>query len=216
MSILNFDQTSRKKNKKQQVNPVTEKGNNWSVAVFRLPLKNWVNVIRELPSFLKSHKEFLIPHYTIRAYEGNSIIISFRILRNQQDEELVKSTIMDFLKDYEYEIDPIQGNKFYQYHAWISKGQSSSLWTNERCIILNKLSKFVSEIIDSDTTKEERIQWGHLFSNMMTISDFIRIIRSPETSPNLEPLYYCNINNYQVRISIANYLRDLANKLSEN
>ncbi len=93
-------------NSKNLPNP--NEGNNWTVVVFKCPKKNWTEILNSFLSEVDKQKESLIPHYTIRNFEQttDSLIISFRILRKQEDEEAVKSLIEKFMKGYAYEIDP--------------------------------------------------------------------------------------------------------------
>ena len=162
--------------------PITEEGNNWTVVVFKCPRTNWVEILRGFFSHIEPHKECLIPHYTIRAFEGasDSLILSLRVLRRKEDEELVKSKMTEFIKGYEYQIDPTEKDSFYNYHNWIKKGATSRKWTRERCLILSKISKFVLEIINSETTKEDKEEWTHLLSNTMAMFDVLKIYQCPE------------------------------------
>jgi len=162
--------------------PPTEAGDSWTEVVFKCPRNNWVQVLRGFFSHIELCKECLIPHYTIRSFEPASdlLIIEFKILRRQQDEKLVKSKVMEFLKGYDYEVDPEKGDRLFPFHFWIKKGTTSPRWTRERCLILSKISKFVLEIINSDTVKEDKEEWTHLFSNMMAMFEVLKIYYSPE------------------------------------
>jgi len=135
--------------------PNTQEGKNWTVVVFKPP-ENWVDMLKKFFSFLEGHKECMIPHYTVRASTKNEVIISLRVLRGQQDEGFVRSKITEFLKDCEYSIDPEKGELFSEYYAWIPKRETSAMWTKERCVTLNKMSKFALEIISPNTTEGER------------------------------------------------------------
>jgi len=92
--------------------PDTTDGSNWTVAVFRCPRKNWTEILSSFFSELDKQKLSLIPHYTIRSFEPsiNSFIISFRILRKQENEGAVKSLIQKLIKGYDHEIDPKAGS----------------------------------------------------------------------------------------------------------
>ena len=91
--------------------PNPTEGDNWTVVVFKCSRKNWTITLCNLFSELDKQKESLIPHYTIRSFDqkSNSLIVSFRILRNKEDEELIKSLIEKFMKGYSYSIDPKEG-----------------------------------------------------------------------------------------------------------
>ena len=80
--------------------PITIEGNSWTEVVFKCSRMTWVQVLRDLFSHLEPYKEYLIPHYVIRDFEptSDSMIIEFRVLRRQEDEELVKSRIKEFLR----------------------------------------------------------------------------------------------------------------------
>jgi hypothetical protein len=191
--------------------PNTQEGRNWTVAVFKAP-EEWVETLRRFFSLLKGHKECLIPHYTVRASPTGSIFISLRVLRRQQDEDFVKSKIAEFLRGYEYEIDPREGDRLFEYYAWIAKDKTVDQWTKERCVTLNKMSKFALEVIDSKTEEGERLRWGHLFSNMMAIFDLVSLYQSPE-NPRVKSSYYFDTRNYPLREHIAEYLKSLMRDL---
>jgi hypothetical protein len=76
-------------------------------------------------------KSALIPHYTIRYFDqpADSLIISFRILRKPENEEVIKSLVEKFMKGYRYEIDPKEGSCFSKYHAW----ENLVHWTRDKC-----------------------------------------------------------------------------------
>ena len=175
-----------------QNSPNTEEGSNWTVIVFRCPRRNWTEALTSVFSELDKQKLSLNPHYTIRSFESptDSFIISFRILRRQEHEESVKSLIEKLLKDYEHETDPKAGALFSNYHMWIRHGEKDSRWTPERCHTLSKISRFVLEIMESDTSKEDKEEWTHLFSNMAGVFDLFRVYQSPETILNPEPTQY--------------------------
>ena len=169
--------------------PETKDGDNLTVAVFRLPLKGWITVMKELFSWVEGHEECFIPHYTISNFETDSLTVSFRVLRHVHEERQVIATLTEFLKGYEYSVNPPEGSKFREFHNWIGKGENNPAWPKERCISLYKLSRFVIGFIKPEATRDDIIQWGHLFSNMTAISDFVRIVNNPETQAP-EYLYY--------------------------
>jgi hypothetical protein len=166
--------------------PTTEEGSNWTVVVFKCPRKNWTETLRSLYSELDRQGLSLIPHYEIRSFEQktDSFLITFRILREQRHEEAIKSLIEKFMAAYEHEIDPEKGNRFASYHAWFLHRDRSAKWTEEKCRILNKISKFVLEIIDSGTLMEVRYEWLHLFANMAAIFQIKEVCWTAETYPN--------------------------------
>jgi len=168
--------------------PNTKKGNNWTEVIFKCPRENWVQILRDFFSHVETQRECLIPHYMIRRFEqaSDSLFIELRVLRKQEHEEIVKSKVIESIKDHNFQIDPEEGDSFYPYHQWIKKGATSQKWTRERCLILSKTSKFVLEIINSNTTKEDKEEWTHLFSNMMTVFDILKIYHCPETVINPE------------------------------
>ena len=166
--------------------PSTEEGNNWTVAVFRCPRKNWTETLRDLYSELDKQKLSLTPHYTIRKYErqSDSFIISFRILRRQKHEEAIKSLIEKFMNGYAYEIgDPKAETSFPDCHQWIRHGAKDAKWNKEKCEVLSKLSRLALEIIHSDTIMEERYEWLHLFANMTAIFQIEERVWTAETYP---------------------------------
>ena len=166
----------------------TEEGSNWTVVVFRCPRKNWTETLRNLYSELDKQGLSLMPHYTIRFFDAStdSLIMSFRILRQKEDEAAITSLLEKFLKDYEHEIDPRGSSPLSQYHEW----RDTVGWTKDRCEILSKISRFVLEIIRSDTSRSDKEEWTHLFSNMAGIVEVIKIYWSPETMLNPDLTQY--------------------------
>lgn len=167
-------------------------GSNWTVAVFRCPRKNWTEILSSFFSELDKQKLSLIPHYTIRSFEPptDSLIISFRILRKQENEGAVKSLMQKLIKGYDHEVDPKAGSFFSNFHKWIRHGERAEKWTKERCQIASKISRFVLEIIKSDTSRDDKEEWTHLFSNMAGVFDLIKIYHSPETILNPDTTQY--------------------------
>jgi hypothetical protein len=172
--------------------PVTEEGSNWTVVVFRCPRKKWTETLRNLFSKLEEQKSALIPHYTIRSFEPTteSLIISFRILRKQEHEEAIKSLMDKFMKDYNHEIDPEEGSPLSVFHKWIRHGERDSHWNMERCQTLSRISRFVLEIMKSDTSRDDKEEWTHLFSNMAAVFDLLKVYHSPETILNPDKTQY--------------------------
>jgi len=55
---------------------------------------------------------------------------------------------------------------------------------------LSKISRFVLEIIKSDTSRDDKEDWTHLFSNMAAVFDLFKIYQSPETIRNPDKTSY--------------------------
>jgi hypothetical protein len=161
--------------------PSTEDGSNWTVAVFDLPRENWAEILKGLLRQFEN-KEAKIPHYKIMRYvpESYSLKISFRVLRLQKHESLIKAKMAEALSEYKPQIDLPKSVQ----HHWIEKGLRMEYWTLERCQILNELSKDVLKIIRSDTSLGDKENWTHLFSNMAGVFELFKIYRSPETMLN--------------------------------
>jgi hypothetical protein len=172
--------------------PETEEGSSWTVAVFACPRQNWTETLRDLYSLLDKQGLSLIPHYTIRAFnrQNDSLLISFRVLRKQENEGAIKSLLEEFMKIYPHEIDPEAGSSFSNAHAWIRHGAKDPKRSLENCQTLSKLSRFVLEIFKSDTTRDDKEEWTHLFSNMTAMFDIFRIYQSPETILNPDVTEY--------------------------
>lgn len=163
--------------------PNTEEGSNWTVVVFRCPRKNWTETLRNLYSELDKQGLSLMPHYTIRAFDPltDSFMVSFRILRKREDEAAIASLLEKFLKEYQHEIDPKGSSRLSQYHEW----RGTIGWTKERCEILSKMSRFALESIKANTSMEVRLDWSHLFSNMIAVFDYEKRYQSPEIFPEI-------------------------------
>jgi hypothetical protein len=165
--------------------PSSEEGSNWTVVVFKCPRKNWTDILRSLFSELDRQKLALMPHYRLSGFDPStdSLFFSFRIFRKQEQEESIKVLVEKLLKDQEHEFDPKGTNRFAQYHAWVG----TVGWTKEKCEILSKMSRFVLEIIGSETSIDDKEQWTHLFTNMVGLEEVIRIYYSLETILNPNP-----------------------------
>ena len=85
------------------------------------------------------------------------------------------------MEHLEYEIDPKGETPFAKYHMW--RGLSG--WTKERCEILSKMSRFALESIKANTSMEVRLDWSHLFSNMIAVFDYEKRYQSPEIFPEI-------------------------------
>lgn len=186
--------------------PSTEEESNWTVAVFKCPRKNWTETLTKLYSELDKQGLSLTPHYTIRPFYDpftDSLMISFRILRQKEDESAIKSLLENFLKDYPvHEIDPKESSPLHQYHAWIA-----AEWTENECVILSSISRFVLGIIRSDTSLEDKEEWIHLFSNMAGVFDLLKVYRSPETMLNPDQRYIDTVVNYFPKIVFPSELK---------
>ena len=191
--------------------PVTEEGNNWTVVVFKCPRYTWVQVLRGFFTFLSRCKECLLPHFTVRDHDANSLFISFRILRRKEDKALVESKILESnIRRLEHKIDPPKGHPFFRYYAWIGQNTRCERWTKERCEILSKLSKFVLDTIKPNTTLENRIEWNHLFSNMTSVFELLRFVQAPEKAKSVIPLeYFRDEDKGAVKRVIQKYLDSL-------
>jgi hypothetical protein len=164
---------------------LTEKGDNWTVVVFRCQRQHWTDILSDLMSELDKQGLAFIPHYTLRGFEAStsSLIVSFRILRKEEHEKAVKDLIDKALKGYDYEIDPDKGSAFSEQHKWFRHGQVEPDWNKEKCQALSKISRVVLEIINSDTGFEQRYQWLHLFANMSVIFQIEERCSAPEIFP---------------------------------
>lgn len=152
----------------------TESGDNWTVIVFSCPKDKWPKVLVDLFNHLEGDKRIEIPHYTIRKFCGNSIIVSLRIFRNPKYQEEIKEYISNFMKtkNLVYRIDPSKGEQFWRYHAWIRKGENNLKWNRERCEALNRLSQttvFLAK--NSIFTGKDRAEFAHLFTNMLALQE---------------------------------------------
>jgi hypothetical protein len=156
--------------------PATENGNNWTNVVLRCPRAKWAEILRGFFKQIKSSKECLIPHYKVWIFEPSKdlLVIEIRVLRRDRDVKFVKSKIAELLKGYDFQVDP-------QKHTWLAKKGSSPKWTRERCLVLSMISRFVLEIIDSNTSEQDKEEWAHMFSNMMTMFEVEKTYKSPET-----------------------------------
>ncbi len=172
--------------------PETTEGSNWTVAVFRCPRKNWSEILSSFFSELGKLETPLIPHYKIVWYDQltDSMTVSFRVLRKQEHEEPIKAQIDRFLKGYDHSIDPKEAEQLSIYHHWMTHGSTNAKWTRERCQILSKISKFVLEIIKSDTSRDDKEEWTHMFSNMAAVFEIFKIYSSPETILNPDTIQY--------------------------
>lgn len=113
-------------------------------------------------------------------------MVSFRILRQKIHEAAIKSLLEKTLKNYEHELDPKGSSPFSQFHQW----GSTVGWTKDRCEILSKMSRFALENIKSNTSMEDRLEWAHLFSNMIVVFDYEKRYCSPEIFPEIYLLKY--------------------------
>jgi len=97
----------------------TTVGDNWTVFVFKCPLKICFSTLSELFSLILRDNPNSIPHYTIRI-PGEIVVISLRIYGMK-----IKSQgfIQTYLKEQniEHSIDPSNPDVLAQSHQWIPK-----------------------------------------------------------------------------------------------
>ena len=103
-------------------------GNNWIVFVFKCPNAIVDKVLIALFDLFEKHRNIIfLPHYMIRdklAY--SEVVISVRLLRNKEDDDLIRNlcdrTLQSFNLEGKYVFDPQEGELF-EYHAWIHQGE---------------------------------------------------------------------------------------------
>lgn len=145
--------------------PDTEDKDNWSVFLFDCPKEKVQKVIVMLFNCANEIVPNGLPNYTMRAWDRNSIKISFRVLRDKDNgeivarleksiEELLRKEIADNLV-----VNP-QGKD-----AKISGWGSAPL---RKCKAYNRLSEFVVKLSKENLFKpDDRNEMRHLVINML-------------------------------------------------
>jgi len=145
--------------------PDTEEKDNWSVFLFDCPKEKVEKVIVML---FKRAKEIVpngLPNYTMRWWYENSIKISFRVLRDKNNETIVDRLEKSIKKLLEKELaENIVMNPRGE-DAEISGWSSAPL---EKCKAYNRLSEFVVKLAHENLFKpNDRNEMRHLAINML-------------------------------------------------
>ena len=160
----------------------TEKGESWSVTVFICPINELITVLPALWDVLVQNIEIAqIPHYTIRVTirdlnnRPQAAVISWRVLRKEENSTRINEIITEKL--IEFQITPLEGEEFMNYHKWYLTGEVREVWTRERCEILHQLSKTAILLMKKDlfklplNTECSRHHILHLLANMVGLQE---------------------------------------------
>lgn len=152
------------------------------------PRRNWTEILSNLFSELDKQKLALVPHYMLKGFDPStdSLFVSFRIFRKQEHEKPIKDLVEKLLKDQKHEFDPKEPSPLAQCHDW----RGTVGWTREKCEIMSKISRLALEIINVNTSKKDRLEGAHDFSNMIAIFDWEKSFHCPETFPSICTLKY--------------------------
>jgi hypothetical protein len=150
---------------------LTEEGNSWTVMVFRCTVDEWGRILTDLFELIDNIEEGCLPHYKVSAAIPRRILfISFRVLRDPIDENLVKKVLNKYaLKNgIDYSLDPKKGEKYGNYHNWIRHSNKVPKWVRERCQALTHLSRLAillskNKILDFNVRRD----MVHLAVNML-------------------------------------------------
>jgi hypothetical protein len=144
--------------------PNTEDEDNWSVFFFDCPKDKVEKLIVML---FKRTKEIIpnsLPNYTMRSWSKNSIKISFRVLRDKNNQKVVQRlerSIEELLS--EEDISPIINPTGKD--AEISGWSSAPL---RKCKAYNRLSEFVVKLAKENLFQpDDRNEMRHLTINML-------------------------------------------------
>ena len=151
-----------------EIDPYTL-GKNWTVLIFKLPLKL---IWDELMLLLLSFEGDCCPHYTIRGRDGTHIIVSFRYFHVGFPEtapNYIESIIQNIIKQYLFKDAPIK------YHAWIGDKSSDPKRTHDNCKQLFKISQF--SVVVPKFYQGDVAEAVHLMVNMMGFKEYIKKIK---------------------------------------
>ena len=145
--------------------PNTEDKDNWSVFLFDCPKEKVEKVIMML---FKSAKEIVpnsLPNYTMRWWYENSIKISFRVLRDKNNEEVVGRL--------EKSIEELLERELAENIVVNPRGEDAKIsgWSKaplQKCKAYNRLSEFVVKLAEENLFKpDNRNEMRHLAINML-------------------------------------------------
>ena len=170
----------------------------WLVTVLKSPAERTKEVLVSFYDFIKHLSEVKDLHFVIRDRLDDFVIISFRILCEEKDKNILRSKMNfklgNLLTSKDFIIDPAPDHCLYQYVAW-SMEEAIKIRGQEKfnifCNILRKMSEAVIEMAKQDYfSSEERTEVAHVMSWMLGCTEYFKL-----TTKHAEVGYYDRIED---------------------
>jgi len=152
--------------------PDTKDRDNWSVFLFDCPKDRVQSLLVTLFRVAKEIVPNSLPNYTMRHWDAKYVKISFRVLRNKHEKEVVEileKEICGILRDQAQNIVVNPEGRDAQTSGW---GASAPLG---KCRAYNRLSEFVVKLAEEELFKVgDRNEMRHLAINMLFMREAAR------------------------------------------
>ena len=155
----------------------------WLVTVFKCKADTAKDVLLNFYDFIKDLADVENLHFIIRDRLDDDVVISFRVLCEDKNKNIVKSKICfklnNLISKEDYAIDPSQDNPLFQYGAWpweetIKERGIEKFETF--CLFLQKMSEMIIELIKQDYFSSfERTEIAHVMSWMLGCTEYFKL-----------------------------------------
>ena len=150
------------------------------MAVFKCRPDSVKKVLVEFYRFADDLRGVRSLHFVIRDRVDDEVVFSFRVMVEPKFKEIVKTNLFcklgSLISENKYAIDPVAGNSFEQYVAWLPDkriavyGQNKF---NQFIGTLKKINALVVQLIESDYfVSNERVEMAHIVSWMLGCTEY--------------------------------------------
>ena len=154
--------------------------NEWCVAVFKCSPDSVKKVLVEVYMFTDGLKGVRSLHFLIRDRVEDEVVFSFRVMVEPKFKEMIKTNLAcklgTLLSEDKYVVDPVAGNCFEQYVAWLPDKRIADFGQNkfnQFIDLLKNMSAIVVQLIENDYfASNERIELAHVMSWMLGCTEY--------------------------------------------
>jgi len=170
----------------------------WCVAVFKCKPDNVESVLVDFYEFVKDLQGVKGLHFLIRDRVDDEVVLSFRVLVELKDKEVVKSKVAyklgNLMPEEKFAINPSIDNPLQKYVAWDYKERVNKHGQEKFdvfCSFLSQLSRIVVDIAKKGYFESaERADVAHVVSWMLGCTEY-----SILTTGHMEVGYYDRIKD---------------------
>jgi len=154
--------------------------NEWCVAVFKCSPNSVKKVLVEVYRFADGLKGVRSLHFLIRDRVEDEVVFSFRVMVEPKFKEMIKTNLAcklgTLLSEDKYVVDPVAGNCFEQYVAWLPDKRIADFGQNkfnQFIDLLKNMSAIVVQLIENDYfASNERVELAHVMSWMLGCTEY--------------------------------------------
>ncbi|MGA3060324.1 MAG: hypothetical protein ABSD92_08140 [Candidatus Bathyarchaeia archaeon] len=154
--------------------------NEWCVAVFKCSPDSVKKVLVEVYRFADGLKGVRSLHFLIRDRVEDEVVFSFRVMVEPKFKEMIKTNLAcklgTLLSEDKYVVDPVAGNCFEQYVAWLPDKRIADFGQNkfnQFIDLLKNMSAIVVQLIENDYfASNERVELAHVMSWMLGCTEY--------------------------------------------